>query len=245
MATKFRAVIPAAGKSSRSGLNYPKTLYRVNGVPILIRICRLLEAYNTRPLVIINPVFQEKFETVLQEFGQDAELIFQENAKGMGDALLQATNYLSAEEDIILIWSDIPFIAASTLKLLIDCHIAHQNNFSLATRLGKDCYTIVSRNAGKLQDVLETRALGIAPAADGERDIGLFIFKKNPLFEIIANATVAGGKEHGFLDAIGRLVKAGAKVEAYPIAQANDVLSFNTPEELLEIEKIAAKMQES
>lgn len=245
VATKFRAVIPAAGKSSRSGLNYPKTLYRVNGIPILIRICRQLARYDARPLLIINPVFQEKFEAVLQEFAQDAEIVFQESAKGMGDALLQAAHHLNADEDIILIWSDIPFIAESTVQLLIDCHVTHQNNFSLATRLGRNCYTIVSRKDGKLREVLETRALGIAPADEGERDIGLFVFKKHPLFKLLADAMVENGKEHGFLDAIGSLVNEGKKVEAYPIAQANDVLSFNTPEELSIIEQIAAEMGES
>lgn len=238
---KFRAVIPAAGKSSRSGLNYPKTLYRIAGVPILVRVCSLLSPYDQRPLIIINPAFQAQFEAVLNEFAISAQLVFQESAKGMGDALLQADTYLRDDEDIILIWSDIPFIAAQTLDRLVNCHVAMENNFSLASFLGKNCYTIVSRNEGKFAEVLETRALGIPPADEGERDIGLFIFKKQPLFDVLATAPMEEGKEHGFLDAIGRLAATGAKVEAYPIAQANDVLSFNTPEELVIIEQLAAQ----
>jgi bifunctional UDP-N-acetylglucosamine pyrophosphorylase/glucosamine-1-phosphate N-acetyltransferase len=236
---KFRVVIPAAGKGSRSGLSYPKTLYRLDGVPILIRICRLLESYDAEPVIIINPAFQDLFEAALSEAGIRATLLHQESARGMGDALLVANEILEPEDNVILTWSDIPLISPQTVKGLLSCHMAHRNNFSMATWLGPDCYTIVERDQkGKLQRVLETRALGIKPADEGERDIGLFVFRKEPMFSILREGVGANGEaEHGFLYAI-ELLAAQAKTEGYPIARDNDVLSFNTPEELAYIERL-------
>lgn len=231
-------MIPAAGKGSRSGLDYPKTLYPLGGTPILIRICRLLEAYDPQPLIIINPAFEALFTERLREAGITATLIPQTEARGMGDALLTADHLISPEETLILVWSDIPLIMPQTVQGLIACHEAHRNNFSLATWMGSNCYTIVERNPeGVVQRVLETRALGIQPAAKGERDIGLFVFRKEPIFTLLKEGIGASGTaEHGFLYAIELLATAGEKVAGYPIATDQDILSFNTPEELRHIE---------
>ncbi len=238
--SSFRVIIPAAGKGSRSGLSYPKTLYPLGGVPILVRICRLLAPYDPAPIIIINPAFETQFRTCLEEAGIDATLLHQTEARGMGDALLMADELLRPEEELILTWSDIPLISPLTVQQLVACHRMHRNNFSVATFLGSNCYTIVERDEqGKLLRVLETRALGIRPAEKGERDIGLFVFRKEPMFGILKQGIGAHGTaEHGFLYAIELLANAGEKLEAYPIARANDVLSFNTPEELAAIEAV-------
>jgi bifunctional UDP-N-acetylglucosamine pyrophosphorylase/glucosamine-1-phosphate N-acetyltransferase len=237
-ASRLRAVIPAAGKGTRSGLSYPKTLYKLDGIPILVRICRLMAPYDPQPIIIINPAFDALFTECLDEAGISATLVHQPEARGMGDALLVTDPLLRPNDEIMLTWSDIPLISPLTVEQLVACHSAHRNNFSMVTRLGADCYTIVERDdQGRLLRVLETRALGIQPASYGERDIGLFVFRKEPMFSILKQGLgLQGDAEHGFLYAIEMLAAAGERLEAYPIAQTTDVLSFNTPEELAAIE---------
>lgn len=242
MAEKFRVLIPAGGRSSRSGLSYPKTLYRLKGVPILIRILQLLENYDLRPVIAINPTHQALFEDVLTEFEKQAEFVFQNEPRGMGDAVLRANSKIDDEAHVILVWSDIPMLNSKTVDNLIKCHLVSKNNFSLVTNLGANCYTIVEREEGRLKRVLETKALGMEPAKEGERDIGLFVFKKQPTFKMLQEDAVkrsdAGAKEHGFLYLIEKLALANEKVEGYPIALPNDVLSFNTPDDLRQIEEV-------
>ena len=241
MKEKFRVIIPAGGASSRSGLAYPKTLYKLDGLPILIRVFNIIEEYDKRPLIVINPDHQILFEQILNEYGKQAELVMQHSPKGMGDAILQTDDKINKDTNIILIWSDIPFLSSITLKHLVDCHIVSRNNFSLVTSLGENCYTIVERENGQLLRVKETRALGIEPAKKGERDIGLFVFQKQPTYELLKkNANqeyLAGKQEHGFLYIIEKLVNNQMKVEGYPLALAKDVLSFNTPGDLEQIKK--------
>ncbi len=238
---KFRVLIPAGGLSSRSGLNYPKTLYKIEGIPILIRICKLVEAYDRRPVIIINPSYEVLFRNVLDEYQVDAELVFQDKPKGMGDAVLQADSIIDEQTHIILIWSDIPLLNRTTLDHLVNCHITCNNHLSLITSLGPNCYTIVEREDGKLLRVKETRALGIPPKEYGERDIGLFLFQKRPVFDILKTDSALYktevNREHGFLYIIEQLVIRQKKLEGYPIAMATDILSFNTPEELKLIEE--------
>ncbi len=239
--SQYRVLIPAGGRSSRSGLNYPKSLYRLAGIPILIRICRLLAIYDSRPVIVINPAHEPLFNEALKEFNVEAELVFQHEPLGMGNAILQASPAIAPEANIILVWSDIPLLSSITVQNMLHCHTVFQNDFSMVTAITDYCYTIVKREGGHLAAVAETRALGIEPLKEGERDIGLFVFKKQVVFDLlqkdIPGHMVDGRKEHGFLYIIEALVKAGKRAEGYPVAQANDVLSFNTPDDLAQIER--------
>ena len=48
-------VIAAAGKGSRSGLNYPKCLHVVQGKPIILRLLEVLMAWDEFPNIIASP----------------------------------------------------------------------------------------------------------------------------------------------------------------------------------------------
>ena len=90
--------------------------------------------------------------------------------------------------------------------------------------------------------LLETKLLKIPPLPYGERDIGLFVFSKKPVFDILRTekdgAFENNKNEHGFLDIIEKLVMQNYRVEAYPIALPDDTLSFNSPEDLKKLENI-------
>jgi bifunctional UDP-N-acetylglucosamine pyrophosphorylase/glucosamine-1-phosphate N-acetyltransferase len=239
---KYRLVIPAAGRSSRSGLDYPKTLHLVGGIPILVRLCCNFKQYDEYPIIIINPIHEILFRKVLSEHDVNAEIAYQNEPMGMGHALLQAEGLIMDDEDVILVWSDIPLLNTFTIKHLLDCHGVSENDFSFVTGFCDSCYTIVVREKGKIISVIETRSAGIDPGKFGERDIGFFVFKKKPTFFLLKEQKkyvhINGRNEHGFLYIIEKLVLNGGKVEGYPIARENDLLSFNTPEDLRQIEAI-------
>lgn len=240
MNQQYRVIIPAAGRSSRSGLSYPKTLYKLAGTPILIRLIRLLYLYDHRPLIVINPEHRQLFDEVLLANNCEAEFVYQQEALGMGHALLETESYLDDEKPVILVWSDIPLLHPHTLAHMVNCHGMAENDFSFVTALCPSCYTIVQREKGYVKSVIETRAAGIAPGKDGERDIGLFVFRKQPVFDELRKHSefteVNGKQEQGFLYVIEKLVLSGYKVEGYPLALEQDILSFNTPEDLQAIE---------
>ena len=52
---EIRALVAAAGRGTRAGLPYPKTLFPLQGRPILVRILELLALYDKEPTVIVSP----------------------------------------------------------------------------------------------------------------------------------------------------------------------------------------------
>lgn len=231
----MRALVAAAGRGTRAGLAYPKTLFQIQGKPILVHITELLGPYDAEPTVIVSPEGESPIHQCLLQYGVDAHLVVQLEQRGMGDAVLcygQSPAFPEAEH-VLLIWGDIPFIQSATLASMLNTHFVNENDFTFVTRKISSAYTIVSRNlAGQVIGVIETRELGIKAPQSGERDIGLFVFRKevviNELSKDLPGKWGQSTGEHGFLYVIGHLVDHGFRVEALPIATELDLVSFNS-----------------
>ncbi|MFM8341101.1 MAG: NTP transferase domain-containing protein [Methylomonas sp.] len=235
----LRVLIAAAGRGSRAGLPYPKTLYPVDGVPILLRLTSLLTPYDPLPTIIVSPSGESPIRDCLIEASLNAHLVIQPQPLGMGDAVLRfiESPAFKDSEHILLVWGDIPFIQPATIAGLISAHFKNHNDFTFVTRLVDSAYTVVSRDLnGNVSGVVETRELGNIQPQPGERDIGLFIFRKNLTLSAL-DKELSGKRgqttgEHGFLYVIEHLVKMGLRVEALPIACELDLISLNKIEDL-------------
>jgi len=235
-----KVVIAAAGRGSRSGLLYPKTLFNVKGKPILIHILELLLAYDECPAVIVSPEGVNLIKECLLKYKFKAEIIVQKRPNGMGDAVLcyENSDYYNDTSDILLIWGDIPFIGKRTVDSLIKYHHTMKNDFSFITKKVDSAYTIVKRDGcNNVLEVVESREIGIGPSA-GERDIGLFVFDKNIVFNLLKKDLFGKygsiTKEHGFLYIVRHLSERGYGVGATPIATNEDVISLNYLSDLSE-----------
>ena len=235
----IRVVIAAAGQGTRSGLSYPKTLFKIRNTPIIVRICEALSQYDKNPCIIVAPDWKEEIQNTLIQHEIDAELINQFKPLGMGDALLQYENsaFYKDAEHILLIWGDIPFIQNETVEEMIKTHLMKKNTFTFPTRESNSAYTFVYRDdSGDVQELIETRELGIKKPQPGERDIGLFIFKKDPIFDILKedlpNRLGKHTNEHGFLYLVSYLYQRGFKIEALKIATELDLVSFNSIDDI-------------
>jgi bifunctional UDP-N-acetylglucosamine pyrophosphorylase / glucosamine-1-phosphate N-acetyltransferase len=235
----FRVLIPAAGRGTRAGLLYPKTLYPVDGTPILHRLLAALSIYDPSPTVIVSPQGEPLIRDSLSQTGLDAHLVIQPEPRGMGDAVLrfEYSPVASEAHHVLLAWGDLAHLQPSTVSALAKFHIDCDNDFTLVSRLVDRAYTQVQRNrAGRVVAVSESREQGVTDPQPGEREIGLFAFRKQPIFELL-RADVAGklgasSREHGFLYVVEHLVRNGAKVEALPIATELDLVSLNSVSDL-------------
>lgn len=239
------ALVAAAGRGTRARLPYPKTLFKVQGTPILLRITELISQYDPKPTIIVSPAGRLPVANCLAGSGGDAWLVVQPKPAGMGDAVLrfvESPAYPDAEH-VLLMWGDIPFIDSQTLEETLFEHLKHGNDFTFPTRAVDSAYTVVSRDhLGGVIGVVETREEGIAKPDSGERDIGLFIFRKDPVFaalrEDLSGKYGRRSGEHGFLYVIEHLVRRGLKVEALPLAKEKELISLNALEDLAGIDPV-------
>lgn len=232
---KVCALVAAAGRGTRAGLPYPKTLFPIQGKPILIRIAELLAPYDRMPTIIVSPEGAGPVRECLDGAGLNAHLVEQTLPRGMGDAVLRFENSpaFDSAEHVLLVWGDIPFIQPETVAAVVLIHAAHNNDFTFATRHVDAAYTVVSRDfSGAVTGVVETREMGIVNPQAGEREIGLFLFRKQVVLDALREEL--DGKrgrttgEHGFLYLIRHLAARGLRVEALPVATELDLVSLNS-----------------
>mgnify|MGYP001274609362 CR=1 FL=1 len=225
------SLIPCAGQGKRSGLLYPKTLYKINNKPILIYVLELVCNFTNDIFIVINPKDEKIFNKTLKNYKYNVKFVYQKQPKGMGDAILASKQSLSKFENILLIWGDIPFIKIKTVKATLDFYYNKKYDFVFPTRLVNCPYTVVKRNKYfKISEIIETKNNNISIKM-GEREIGLFIFKKNAVFELLlknlSNKFGSNDKEHGFLYIVEHLVKRNYKVEGINIASRLETKSLN------------------
>jgi bifunctional UDP-N-acetylglucosamine pyrophosphorylase/glucosamine-1-phosphate N-acetyltransferase len=180
--TETRTLIAAAGRGSRAGLPYPKTLFLVQGKPILLRMCGVLRPYDPRPTIIVSPSGEGPIRECLEKAGLATLFVRQPEPKGNGRGCLRfpESPAFTAAKHLPLFWGDVPFVQPETVTAMVEAHHFWGNDFTFVSRVVSSLYTIVLRNdMGEVTGVLETREAGLTPPADGEREIGLFIFRRD------------------------------------------------------------------
>ena len=236
---KICVVIAAAGEGSRARLPYPKTLFSIKGKPILVRIAKLLVPYDAEPNVIVDERGKEPINQCLLKNNIQAQLVVQSIPRGMGDAVLcieNSSDFIDSEH-ILLVWGDIPFIQAKTVTTMVNHHLEQDSDFTFVTRMVDQAYTVVIRDKlGNVARLMETREEIRTNLEPGERDIGLFIFRRSvtlPLLrDELPNKWGKSTGEHGFLYIIEHLVSKGLRVEALPIAREIELVSLNNIEDV-------------
>jgi len=236
---EISVLIAAAGLGSRAGLPYPKTLFPIKGKPILVRLAELLAPYDAEPTVIVSEGGKEQIKQCLLKNNIQAQLVIQSVPRGMGDAVLCIHNSeeFANSEHVLLVWGDIPFIKQETVETMINHHLEQDSDFTFASRVVDEAYTVVVRDkSGNVTHLIETREEGMTDLRPGERDMGLFIFRRSltlqTLREELPNKWSKSTGEHGFLYIIEHLVSKGLQVEALPIAQKIELVSFNNMEDV-------------
>jgi len=231
----MKAIIPAAGKGSRSGLSYPKTLKLFNGVPILIRVLRSVKTIDNTPVVIVSPQGAAAIGEIIKKHGYTAELIVQEEPRGMGDAIrcFRRSEYFNETKEVMVIWGDMLVVRAEILKGTMFLFRHNRSVFAFPSRVSSSCYTHVNRNEkGDVTDLLERLEFGDDLPMAGESDVGIFMFNKEIVFDILEKhqGSLIGKttNEVGFLPIISILHRLGHRVDAFQIADEIDSMGFNT-----------------
>lgn len=227
-------VIAAAGKGTRAGLKYPKCLFEVKGSPILIRIINALSPWSKIPNIIVSPSGKPMILNTLAKHNIENNCIVQPSPNGMGDAILKLKNHHNLNENILLVWGDLPFISQNSVVKLIKNYFLCKSDFSLITAFEDHPYTVVIRDSkNQIKEIIETRENeNFICKTSNERDIGIFLFKKDLILDYLEkplkNKYGKITQEHGFLYLVKHLSDDGYKISSIAASQRIESVSFNS-----------------
>ncbi len=238
-------VILAAGQGKRMGGQLPKVLISVKDKPLILYLLEEVQKIEltAQPVLVVG----YKKELVRQFLGEKYTYAVQEKQLGTGSAV-KAAKYKVKAENVLVLYGDMPFISAPSLKKLIKKHIQEKNiitmftakpeNFDQHFSSLKNYGRIVRDGEGKIKKITEYKDCSETEKQIREVNPGIYMFQTKWLWENIdklQNKNAQG--EYYLTDLLELAIKQNLKVESLPI-EPKEVLGVNSPEDLLVAEKM-------
>ena len=235
-------VILAAGKGKRMKSNLPKVLHQLLGRPMIHYVIETAHNIGSEKVVLV--IGHKKDLVVEATKDMNVQYIVQKKQLGTGHAVLQ-THPLFKEYDgnILVLSGDVPLLRSETLKNLIKIQQEKNSLASLLTTYMPDPTgygRIVRDNQGYVTQIVEHKDASEEILKICEINVGIYIFKSQPLFEtlpLLSNNNSQG--EYYLPDIIKMYVERGEKVAALPSEDVhethgiNDVIQLKHAEEIL------------
>lgn len=247
------AIILAGGKGKRmSDPSRNKVCYPVGGIPVINLIIETYKNCGFQDIiVVVGYRYEDVISTVEKRFS-DINFVYQEQPLGTGDAARCATNYLesirfdgevfiSAGDKIVdgnLLIKMRESFETRDYDLLFATSISHKGEFGrvVRDRYGRILGIVEAKDLELLKKNSNSEILELLERSN-ETNQSLYFIKALLLYSAIKQIKRDNAQQEEYItDIVGILSKAGAKIETFIVDDETKILSFNTPQELLEIE---------
>ena len=235
---QLSVVILAAGKGKRMASDLPKVLHPVGGRPLLAHVLATASGLEAAARLV---VYGHGGEAVKTAFPSEQGILWVEQAEqlGTGHAVAQALPLLDDAGVVLVLYGDVPLIRAETLRPLV---VAAQRG-SLAvltveltdpTGYGR----IVRDERGQVCRIVEEKEATVEERRLREVNTGILAVATAKLRRWVAeldNNNAQG--EYYLTDAVALAVRAGVPVEAFAVADPEEVRGVNDRRQLAELER--------
>jgi UDP-N-acetylglucosamine diphosphorylase/glucosamine-1-phosphate N-acetyltransferase len=239
------AVVLAAGQGTRMRSELPKVLHEAGGRPLLTWVLDAARAAGCDRLVVVAGYLAERVRRTIPR-NPDLAWALQERQLGTGHALAQAETALADEiagGSLLLVLSgDVPLVRPQTLRALAVAARGAWGAMATAeleepSSLGR----VIPRpdDPRLLERIVEAADAGPAELALNTINAGLYALPAAGVFPYLARLRTDNAQGELYLtDALAAAARAGEPVRLVPLADPEEALGVNTPEELARVDRI-------
>jgi bifunctional UDP-N-acetylglucosamine pyrophosphorylase/glucosamine-1-phosphate N-acetyltransferase len=195
-ASKWTAIVPAAGRGSRLGSDRPKILYPVAGRPLIEWLLDFLEPNCSRIVFVLSPGGRAEVRPELERLIPGRyDIVVQEVPRGMGDAVELALAGVGTEH-VVVVWGDQVALRRTSVEACLRLHEGPlQAPVTCPTVFRANPYIHFDRDAeGRISGLRQARE-GDPMPAEGESDTGFFCFGTQTLRRLLAGLRQQPGQE--------------------------------------------------
>jgi bifunctional UDP-N-acetylglucosamine pyrophosphorylase/glucosamine-1-phosphate N-acetyltransferase len=230
-------VILAAGKGTRMYSDLPKVLHPLAGKPMVrhvIDTARHLGAAN------IHLVYGHG-GCLLKETLSDLSLnwVLQAEQLGTGHAMQQAAPAFSDDEDVLMLYGDVPLVSQNTLQRLIQAK--PQGGIGLLTVKLNDPtgYGRIVREKGEVVGIIEQKDANAEQLAINEINTGILVANGADLKRWLSKLTNDNAQgEYYITDIIAMAHAEGNKIETVHPARLSEMEGVNNRLQLARLERV-------
>ncbi len=175
-------VILAAGKGTRMRSSLPKVLHVVADKPMVSHVIDSARQLGTKNIYVVYGFGGEVLKATLtdENSGQDLTFVEQTEQLGTGHAVDQASPFLKDDEDVLVLYGDVPLTKVSTLENLLQAkpkggmalltvHLANPTGYGRIVREGNQVVGIIEqKDATPEQLTINEANTGILLANGGD-----------------------------------------------------------------------------
>jgi len=240
-------ILLAAGKARRMGSIKPKALYELGGEPLISHVLRELRQLHAAQLHIVIGFGGAQVQEAVAHRCAEADISWpnihwhvQGEQLGTAHAVRQALPAINPEHQVLVAYTDMPFVDLSSYRALLDLQQRHQLAFMSAVLKDPRGYGRVLRSGGG--DIV--RIIEEADASDEERaidevNIGVMAAHAQTFSELIAEIKNANKQHEYYLtDCIQLAVDKALDTRAHPLAETWRAAGVNTPQQYTVAERL-------
>ncbi|OOF25971.1 bifunctional UDP-N-acetylglucosamine diphosphorylase/glucosamine-1-phosphate N-acetyltransferase GlmU [Salinivibrio sp. IB872] len=239
---QYSAVILAAGKGTRMYSNTPKVLHTLAGKPMVKHVIDTCQGLGAASIHLVYGHGGDTMKQVLAD--SDVNWCLQAEQLGTGHAVQQAAPHFRDDEQVLVLYGDVPLISEQTLTRLLEGQpeggigllTVHQND---PTGYGR-----IVRENGEVVAIVEQKDATDSQLAITEINTGVLVATGRDLrhwLSLLDNNNAQG--EFYLTDVIALAHQQGRTIQAVHPVNAIEVEGVNNRLQLSRLEREYQKMQ--
>ena len=238
------SIILAGGEGKRMKSEKPKALTEVLGKPMLQWIIDALQRASINNICVVTGSRHEYIEEYLKSKKYNFDTAFQAERLGTGHAVMMAKDFLTKiDGDVLILGADSPFIDDETILSSYKMHKQDGNSVTVISAVIDDPtgYGRIVKNENGLEKIVEQKNATEEERLIQEINSGAYWFNAKDLLTILDEIklnSVTG--EYYLTDTIGLLIEKGNRAGAFVSHDPDVILGANSPEQLEQLNAIAA-----
>lgn len=205
----MRVVVLAAGKGIRMKSKLPKVLHPICGKAMLLWVLDVAKLMSERVCIVLG----YSADIVREILPPEIEVRIQQEQLGTAHAVMSAKDFIDPDDDVLILYGDMPLIKVETLRKVANQHKEDENDVTIVSTVMENATgygRIVRDLKGNFVRIVEE-----ADATDEEKMIrevntGIYIFKGKQLLSALPKVNCNNAKgEYYLTDVVGMMSKVG------------------------------------
>ncbi|MCL9782941.1 bifunctional UDP-N-acetylglucosamine diphosphorylase/glucosamine-1-phosphate N-acetyltransferase GlmU [Vibrio sp. S4M6] len=238
----FSAVILAAGKGTRMYSNLPKVLHTLAGKPMVKHVIDTCEGMAAQRIHLVYGHGSEKMQATLGQ--EKVNWVLQAEQLGTGHAVDQASANFADDEQVLVLYGDVPLISEHTLTNLLQSQ--PKDGIGLLTVVLDDPagYGRIVRQNGKVTAIVEQKDASDEQQKIQEINTGVMVATGKDLKRWLAGLSNDNAQgEYYLTDVIAAAHQEGREIVAVHPSSPIEVEGVNDRVQLARLERAFQAMQ--
>lgn len=242
----MKVLILAGGKGTRlqsEKSNLPKALRKLKDKTLIEHVLDNISFIEKKDTYI---VIGYKREMILEEIDNKYNFVIQDQQLGTGHATMVAKEFLKDyDEDLLLLYGDMPLISESILKKFIKYHEDKNSKCTIMTAKFENqppYGRIIRDNNGYFKKVVEEKDCSVEELNIKELNCGPYIINSKILFKALKKLKNNNKQKEYYLTDVPEIIKdMGTEINIFLNDTCNEMIGVNTLEDLKECEMLLMK----